>query len=110
MKEREYEPTDFISQAKVVGQLRRDARLLNDSDFSVAIKEDGSTVTQVGDVTIHEIKGTDIIPNFAVGTGSGTYGIMIDREGAFGIVDFLKREGANPITMSVGMPDPTLSI
>ena len=109
MKEREYEPTDFISQAKVVGQLRRDARLLNDSDFSVAIKEDGSTVTQIGDVTVHEVKGTDIITNFAVGTGSGTVGIMIDNEGGFGIVDYLKTEGGNPITVNVGLPDPTLA-
>jgi hypothetical protein len=108
MKEREYEPTDFIAQAKVIGQLRRDARLLNDSDFSIAIKEDGKTVTQVGDIMVHEIKGTAIIPNVAIGTGSGTYGIMIDREGAFGIADFLKAEGASPVTVSVGLPDPTL--
>lgn len=108
MKEDEYEPTDFIGQAKVIGQLRRDARLLNSSDFSVAIREDGSTVTSIGDVMVHEVKGTNIIPNIAIGTGSGTYGIMLDREGAFGIADFLKREGANPITISVGQPDPTL--
>ena len=112
MKEREYEPTDFIGTAKVIGQLRRDARLLNSDDFSVAIREDGSTVTQIGDIKVHEIKGTDIIPNKAIGspigTGSGTSGIMIDREGAYGLCDFLKREGANPVTMSMGMPDPTL--
>ena len=112
MKEREYEPTDFIATSKVVGQLRRDARLLNSDDFSVAIKEDGSSVTQIGDVMVHEIKGTDILPNVAVGsplgTGSGCSALMIDKEGAYGICDFLKREGSNPITMSVGQPDPTL--
>lgn len=109
MKEREYEPTDFFSQAKVIGQLRRDARLLNDTDFHIRIKEDGSTVTEVGDVAVHEIKGTDIVPNFVIDTtGSGTYGVMLDKEGALGIVDFLKKQGANPITMSVGQPDPTL--
>ncbi len=112
MKEREYEPTDFVGTAKVVGQLRRDARLLNSDDFSVAIKEDGSTVTQIGDIKIHEVKGTDILPNVAIGsplgTGSGAYGIMMDKEGAYGICDFLKSEGANPVSISVGKPDPTL--
>lgn len=108
MKEREYEPTDFMGTPKVIGQLRRDARLLNSSDFSVAITEDGSTVTRIGSVEIHEIPGTDILPNFAIATGSGTYGIMIDREGAYGIVDFLKAPGANPVTISVGRPDPTM--
>jgi hypothetical protein len=109
MKEREYEPTDFIGTSKIVGQLRRDARLLNSSDFSVAIKEDGSTVTSIGDVMIHEVKGTTIIPNYAIAVGSGTTGFMIDRSSCFGIVDFLKREGASPVTISVGKPDPTLA-
>ena len=110
MKENEYEPTHFIGTSKVIGQLRRDARLLNDSDFSVAIKEDGSTVTQIGDVMVHEVKGTDIIPNITTGAGagSGTTAIMIDWEGAFGICDFLKSAGANPVSISVGKPDPTL--
>lgn len=109
MKENEYEPTDFMGTSKVIGQLRRDARLLNNSDFSVAIKEDGSTVTSIGAVTIHEIPGQDILPNYAIGAGSGTYGIMIDREGAFGLADFVKSEGANPVSISVGKPDPTLT-
>lgn len=110
MKDVNYEPTDFIATAKVMGQLRRDARLLNDSGFSVAIKEDGSTVTQIGDIKCHEVKGTTIIPNYAIAAGgSGTSGIMIDKEGAFGVVDFLKSEGANPVTISVGKPDATLS-
>ncbi len=107
MKEREYEPTDFIGTTKVVGQLRRDARLLNDSDFSVAIKEDGSTVTTIGDVKVQEIKGTDILPLYAIGAGSGTYGIMIDTDGAFGIVDFLQAKGASPVKITIGKPDPT---
>ena len=110
IKDREYEPTDFIGTSKLIGQLRRDARLLNDSDFSVAIKEDGSTVTQIGDVTVQEVKGTTIISNYATdGTGSGTSGIMMDKEGCFGVADFLKSEGASPITISVGTPDPTLA-
>ncbi len=111
MKEREYEPTDFIATSKSIGQLRRDARLLNDSDFSIAIKENGKTVTQIGDVMIQEVKGTTIIPNWTSGqgAGSGTSGIMIDREGAYGIVDFLKSPGASPVTISVGKPDATLA-
>ncbi len=109
MKEDEYEPTDFIGTAKIVGQLRRDARLLNDSDFSVAIKEDGSTVTQIGNVKVHEIRGTTILPDYAIGAGSGTTGLMIDRSSAFAIVDFLKSEGASPVTISVGTPDVTLA-
>jgi len=108
MHEREYEPTDFFGTSKVIGQLRRSARLLNNAGFSIAIKEDGSTVTQLGDVAVHEVLGTTILPDFAIGVGSGTFGIMIDREGAFGLVDFLKTEGANPITISIGKPDPTL--
>lgn len=108
MKEREYEPTDFIGTAKVIGQLRRDARLLNSSDFSVAIKEDGSSVTQIGNVRVHEVLGTAILPDYAIGAGSGTYGIMLDMDGGFGIVDFLKSQGASPVTISVGRPDPTL--
>ena len=108
MKEREYEPTDFIGTAKVIGQLRRDARLLNNSDFSVAIKEDGSSVTQIGDVKVQEVKGTEILADYAIAVGSGTYGIMLDKEGAFGIVDFLQAAGANPVTISVGKPDATL--
>ena len=107
MKDMDREPTDFFGTAKVIGQLRRDARLLYNSDFSVAIKEDGSTVTQIGDVQVHEIKGTTIVPNFAAATGSGTSAWMIAKDGAYGIVDFLKAEGASPVTMSVGMPDPT---
>lgn len=109
MKDREYEPTDFIGTSKVIGQLRRDARLLNSDDFSVAIKEDGSSVTQMGDIKVHEIKGTVIFPNYAIATGNGTYGLMIDREAAFGIVDYLKSEGASPVTISTGKPDPTLA-
>ena len=111
IKEDEYEPTDFFAPSKVIGQLRRDARLLNNSDYSVAIKEDGSTVTQVGDVMVHEIKGTTIIPQDALGSASTvvTYGYMIDKSAAFGIVDFLKRPGASPVQMSTGVPDPTLS-
>lgn len=109
MKDREYEPTDFIGTAKIVGQLRRDARLLNSGDFSVAIKEDGSTVTSIGDVQVHEVKGTVIFPNYAIATGSGTSGVMIDRSSAFAVVDFLKREGASPVTISIGKPDPTLA-
>lgn len=109
MKEREYEPTDLISTAKVIGQLRRDARLLNDTNFSVAIKEDGSTVTQIGNVRVQEVKGTTIIPDYAIGAGSGTSAILIDSEGAFAVVDFLKEEGASPVSISVGMPDPTLA-
>ena len=109
MKEREYEPTDFIATSKAVGQLRRDARLLNDSDFSIAIKADGKTVTQIGDVMVQEVKGTTIIPNrtTGAGSGSGTSAIMIDREGAFGLVDFIKAPGASPVTITVGKPDPT---
>ena len=108
MKEREYEPSDFIGTAKVIGQLRRDARLLNSSDFSVAIKEDGSSVTQIGNVRVHEVLGTVILPDYAIGAGSGTYGLMMDQEGGFGLVDFLKSMGASPVTISVGKPDPTL--
>jgi len=111
IKENEYEPTDFIAPAKVAGQLRRDARLANANDYSVAIREDGSAVTQVGDVIVHEIKGTTIIPQDALGSESAlvTYGYMMDRSSAFGIVDFLKRPGATPVQMSVGQPDPTLA-
>jgi len=110
IKDREYEPTDFLGTVKIIGQLRRDARLLNNSDFSIAIKEDGSTVTTIGNVTVQEIKGTTIIPNYAIAAGgSGTHGIMMDRDGAFGVVDFLKDEGASPVSISVGKPDPTLS-
>jgi len=109
MKENEYEPTDFIGTPKVIGQLRRDARLLNDSDFSVAIKEDGSTVTQIGNVKVHEVKGTTVFPDYAIATGSGTSGLMLDSSSAFAIVDFLKSEGASPVTISVGTPDVTLA-
>jgi hypothetical protein len=111
MKTREYEPTDYIVTAKAAGQLRRDARLLNDNGFSLAIKEDGSAVTQFGNIRVHEVKGSVILPDWTSGqgAGSGTTGILIDREGAFGIVDFLKAEGASPVTISVGLPDPTLS-
>lgn len=108
MKELEYEPTDFLGTPKVLGQLRRDARLLNNSDFSVAIKEDGSTVTSIGSVVVSEVPGVDIFDDYSIGTGSGTYGVMIDREGAFGLVDFVKSAGANPVTVSVGKPDPTM--
>ena len=105
MQENEYEPTDFIAPSKVVGQLRRDARLSNNADFSVAIQENGSTVTRVGDVEVHMVRGTTIIPE----DNSKTQAFMIDRSSAYGIVDFLKNEGDNPITMSVGEPDPTLA-
>lgn len=108
MGENEYEPTDFFGTPKLIGQLRRAARLLNDGSFSVAIAEDGRTVSKVGAVEVHEIKGTDILPDFAIGTGSGTVGIMIDREGAFGICDFLEENGASPVKISIGKPDPTL--
>ena len=109
MKEAEYEPTDFMGTAKVIGQLRRSARMLNNSDFSVAITEDGSTVTKFGSVIVHEVPGTDIFPNFALsGSGSGTYGVMIDREGAFGICDFLKAKGASPVSMYVEKPRPAI--
>ena len=111
IKEDEYEPGVFIAPAKVTGQLRRDARLLNNSDFSVAIKEDGSAVTQVGDVKVHEIKGKVIIPQDALGSASTvvTYGYMMDTTSAFGLVDFLKRPGASPVQVSTGVPDPTLA-
>lgn len=109
MKELEYQPTDFFGTAKVIGQLRRNARLLNNDNFSIAIKEDGSTVTKFGSVDVHEIDGTSILPNFAIGTGSGTWGIMIDKEGAFGICDFLNEAGASPVKVSIGKPDPTMT-
>ena len=110
IQENEYEPDVFIAPSKIVGQLRRDARLLNSSDFSVAIKEDGKTVTSIGDVIIHNIKGTTIIPQDALGSDSTvvTYGYMMDSSSAFGIVDFLKRPGASPVQVSTGTPDPTL--
>lgn len=111
LQENEYEPNVFIAPSKVVGQLRRDARLLNSSDFSVAIKEDGKTVTSIGDVMVHTIKGKTIIPQYALGSASTvvTYGYMMDSSSAFGIVDFLKRPGASPVQVSTGTPDPTLS-
>jgi len=110
IQENEYEPNVFIAPSKVVGQLRRDARLLNSSDFSVAIKEDGKTVTSIGDVKVHTIKGKVIIPQNALGSDSilVTYGFMMDSSSAFGIVDFLKRPGASPVQVSTGTPDPTL--
>lgn len=113
IKENEYEPTDFIGTAKVIGQLRRDARLMNDDDFHIKVKEDGRTVTHVGDVMVHEIKGTQILPDYALtaagASGSGTWGLLMDREGAFGLVDFLTSAGASPVRVSVGKPDPTLA-
>jgi len=110
LQENEYEPNVFIAPSKLVGQLRRDARLLNSSDFSVAIKEDGKTVTSVGDVMIQNIKGKTIIPQDAIGSANTvvTYGYMMDSSSAFGIVDFLKRPGASPVQVSTGTPDPTL--
>lgn len=110
VQEDEYEPNVFIAPSKVVGQLRRDARLLNNSDFSVAIKEDGKTVTSIGDIKVHTIKGTKIIPQNALGSASTvvTYGYMMDSSSAFGVVDFLKRPGASPVQVSTGTPDPTL--
>ncbi len=110
MIQNEFKPSDFLGTSKVLGQLRRDARLLNNSDFSIAIKEDGTTVTSVGDVVVHAIPGQTIFPNFttAAGANKGTYGMLIDRTKAFGMVDFLKRAGANPITISTGNPDATL--
>lgn len=110
VQENEYEPNVFIAPSKVTGQLRRDARLLNSSDFSVAIKEDGKAVTSIGDVMIHTIKGKTIIPQDALGNNSTlvTYGYMMDTSSAFGIVDFLKRPGASPVQVTTGTPDPTL--
>lgn len=110
IQENEYEPNIFIAPAKVVGQLRRDARLLNSSDFSVAIKENGQTVTRIGAIDVHTVKGKYIIPQNALGSASTvvTYGYMMDTTSAFGIVDFLKRPGASPVQVSTGTPDPTL--
>lgn len=108
MKEQEYEPTDLIVTSKAAGQLRRAARLLNSNEYNVQISEDGTSVTQIGDVMVHEVKGTTILPNFEIGTGSGTWAIMIDREGAFGLVDFLKAKGANPVSINMRKPDPTM--
>ena len=110
IQENEYEPNVFIAPSKLVGQLRRDARLLNSSDFSVAIKEDGKTVTSIGDVVVQNIKGKTIIPQEGLGNAGTvvTYGYMMDTSSAFGVVDFLKRPGASPVQVSTGTPDPTL--
>ena len=104
MKENNYMPTDLLVPSKVSGQLRRDARLLNNSDFNLAIKEDGTLVTQIGDVKIHEVPGTRIFPEY---TGSGATAIvnayLISKPSCYAIVDFTK------LHIAVGTPDITLA-
>ena len=109
LQENEYEPSDFICPVRIAGQLRRNARFDNNASFSTAITADGKTAVKLGDVLIHVVKGTTIIPQPTDGASSIkiTSAVMLDRSSAYGIVDFLKRPGASPVQIYTGQPDPT---
>lgn len=99
-------PTDLILPTRMSRQLRDDSRLLNSSTYSLALREDGSHVVMFGDVEVHEVKGTTILPFQDTGAGSSVdYGcaILLNRSAAYGIVDF------EPVRFFVGEPDPTIA-
>jgi hypothetical protein len=97
------DPTDLVIFSRGARQLRDDARKLNDGEYRTVVKDDGTRVTMYGDIVVHEIGGSTILPYATNGSGVDyNCAVLLNKAHAFGIVDF------DPVKFYVAQPDPTI--